>query len=212
MPIIPKQSSKKTKTKRIKKPKLLNKLLGYYKNDGLKVEDITQSDFVQIELLGSHAKSNDAVMLVSTSALSLILDFQWYLGKDGYPVAYQSVDGQVKLGRGMKIYQMIMPQVQKGNVIDHINRNKLDNRFSNLRECTSKQNSYNTSKPKNLTKSSGSKYKGVKKGAGNTWTATISKDGETNEIKNIQNEKQAAKIYDLMAEEMFGIYAGKNFN
>ena len=198
-----------------KKSKQLNKLLGYYKNDGQKTENISQCDYVQLELIGSHATQKNAIMLISVTSLPLVLDFQWYLGKDGYPVAYQSVDGKIRLGRGMKIHQMLVPVMQKGNVIDHINRNKLDNRFTNLRECTPKQNSYNTTKPKGSTGSKGSRgsvYKGVKKGACGTWTATISKDGITQEIKDILTEKQAAKIYDLMAEEMFGIYAGKNFS
>jgi hypothetical protein len=31
------------------------------------------------------------------------------------------------------------------------------------------------------------------------------------EIKNIKSEKEAAKIYDMMAENLFGNFAGKNF-
>jgi len=199
--------------KKKKKTKKLNQLVGFYKNNGEKVYDITNSDYVQIKLLGPHAndcekKGESCLALVTTSSLPLILDFQWYLGKDGYPVAYRSLDDKIKLGRGMKMHQMLIPKMNKGNVIDHINRNKLDNRLMNLRECTPKQNSYNTTKPKG---NSGSKYKGVKKGAGNTWVATLSKDGNIHEIKDIPTEKQAAKIYDLMAEEMFGQFAGKNF-
>ncbi len=197
---------------KVKKTKKLNQLVGFYKNSGEKVNSIDESDFIQLKLLGPHAEQNSSngksnIALVSTTSLPLILDFQWYLGKDGYPTAYRSLDDKVKLGRGMKMHQMISPQVKKGYVIDHINRNKLDNRFTNLRMCTAKENSYNTTKPKN----SKSKYKGVKKGAGRTWIATVNKDGEIHEIKDIPTEKQAAQIYDLMAEEMFGKYAGKNF-
>jgi hypothetical protein len=41
--------------------------------------------------------------------------------------------------------------------VDHINRNKKDNRIENLREITHTNNSYNTPKSRNST----SKYKGV---------------------------------------------------
>ncbi len=192
----------------------MNQLVGFYKNSGEKVNTINESDFVQIKLLGNHAKDNEkngksSIALVSTTVLPLILDFQWYLGKDGYPTTYKSIDDKIHFGRGMKLHKMISPMTQKGYVIDHINRNRLDNRLTNLRVCTTKQNSYNTTKPKS--KKTGSKYKGVKKGANNTWIATISKDGNTNEIKNILTEKQAAKDYEMMAEELFGQYAGKNF-
>ena len=184
----------------------MNEILGYYKNSGEKVNYIHESNYVQIKLMGAHAHKINAIMLISTNNLSLILEFTWYLGKSGYPVAYQSIDSKIKLGRGMKVYQMIMPKIADGYVIDHINRNKLDNRIENLRICTNKENSYNTSKPKN----SKNKYKGVQK-CGDKWKAVITKNNKTNEINNIASEKEAARIYDLMAEELFGKYAGKNF-
>jgi hypothetical protein len=92
-------------------------------------------------------------------------------------------------------------------VIDHINRDKLDNRLSNLRVITSKENSYN--RKKNAT--SENKYKGVQK-RGNKYIAVITKDGVRREIPGFNTEEEAATCYDMMAEEMFGNYAGKNFN
>lgn len=52
-----------------------------------------------------------------------------------------------------------MKKISKGWVIDHINRNKLDNRLKNLRLATIKENSRNTSKQKGIK----NKYKGVYK-------------------------------------------------
>jgi hypothetical protein len=94
-------------------------------------------------------------------------------------------------------------------VIDHINRDRLDNRRENLRICTPLQNSYNRSKPKN----SGKTFKGVTKvGKKNpTYTASITKDGVKHDMKGIPTERQAAEMYDLMAEQLFGEYAAKNF-
>ena len=177
---------------------------GFFSNDGTPVESLDKCDYIQLELNGKHAKNKNAIALVSKETLNIVLKFKWYLGKNGYPVTYQSIDQEIKLGKPWCMHKIITPRLSKGYVIDHINRNKLDNRLSNLRICTSIQNSYNTSRINN-------KYKGVKKGSNNTWNAIISKDGKIHEIKNIKTEKEAAKIYDFMAEELFGQYAGKNF-
>jgi len=179
----------------------------YFKLNGEPSLDLDSCDYVGIKLCGKHAKEKCANAFISKHHLPIVLEFKWYLGKDGYPVTYQSIDGKIKLGRGMKMHKMISPKISEGMVIDHVNRNKLDNRIENLRICTQKQNSYNTTKPKN----SSSKYKGVKKEKNGSWTASISKDGKTNCIKGIDNEIDAAKIYDMMAEDLFGNYAGKNF-
>lgn len=188
----------------------MNELIGYYKNNGERLESIVGSDYIQMKLLGSHAKDKNANVLISTKSFPLITNFKWYLGKDGYPTTYRSIDNKIKFGRGMKMHRLLYKSTyginDKKIVIDHINRNRLDNRLSNLRPCTQKQNSYNTSKPK------GRKYKGVKKGKNDTWTAYANKDGETYKIDNIKSEKEAAKIYDLMAEDLFGAFAGKNFS
>lgn len=161
--------------------------------------------YLQIELLGNHAKEKNSIMLVSKSSLSLISEFTWYLGSNGYPITYGSKKAGRRFSRGLGIHKMLLnPQRGNGLVVDHINRNKLDNRIENLRLCTPKENSYNTSR------SSEGKYKGVTKN-GKYWNVCICKDGQKYEMKKIENEIEAAKIYDAMAEELFGQFAGKNF-
>lgn len=184
----------------------MNKIIGYYMNSGLKALSQDSSDYVQVELLG-RAKKEGKIALVSTSIYKEILKFKWYISKSGYPVTYESVDKKIKFKIGFQMHKMIMGRYE-GYVIDHINRDKLDNRFTNLRICTQKENSYNRSRPKNAK----SIYKGVRKQNKTKWMATITKDGKKHEIKDIATEKEAAKMYDLMAEELFGKFAGKNFD
>lgn len=168
------------------------------------INDLSCS-YLQIELLGNHAQESNSTMLVSKFSLPLISEFTWYLGSSGYPVTYGSKKSGRKFSRGFGIHKMLLnPQSGTGLVVDHINRNKLDNRVQNLRLCTPKENSYNTSK------NSEGKYKGVKK-SGNYWTVIIYKDGKKYDMKKIESEIEAAKIYDAMAEELFGQFAGKNF-
>ena len=187
----------------------MNKIIECWKNNGDKGDksDLFDCDYVQLELLGPHAKESNAHTLISKSSLEVVLNFSWYLSKDNYPTAYQSSDGKIKLGRGLKLHKLLNPNVQKGYVVDHINRNRLDNRMENFRICTQKQNSFNTTKSKN----SKQNYKGVKKANKAEWSAVIQKDNQKFEINGIEDEKDAAVIYDLMAEELFGEYAGKNF-
>ncbi len=49
----------------------------------------------------------------------------------------------------MELHRYLMQPVPKGMVVDHINRNKLDNRKENLRVCTNAQNLLNRASTKN---------------------------------------------------------------
>lgn len=183
----------------------LNQIIGYYDEHDQSCE-FEECKYIQFELLG---RGSEELALISKDSLNVVLDFNWYLGKDGYPVSYGSVDGKIK-GR-IKLHHLVIKigqHVPKDMIIDHINRNKLDNRLENLRICTAQENSFN----RTLNKNSKNKFKGVKKISETNWSAVISKDGVRHEIKGIATEEEAGKIYDLMAEDLFGEFAGKNFN
>jgi hypothetical protein len=177
--------------------------------------DLTCS-YVKLELCGSHANFiiNNNYVLIDKEYLPLVLEYKWYLSKDGYPMTHGLINSKNKFSVGWKLHSFLHNNIKLGDkeVIDHINRNKLDNRMKNLRVCTAKENSYNTSKRKG---NNTSKYKGVSiqkyKNGNVLWTATISKDGKTSKIKNIETEEEAARIYDMMALELFGEYAGINY-
>lgn len=183
-----------------------NRIIDSYTSSGEKV-DIDACDYVQIELLGDHAESEDSNMLISKSCLNAVLEFSWYLGKDGYPITYSSVDGKIKMGRGLKIHQFLKGRQGRGMAIDHINRDRMDNRIENLRICTAKENTYNRTKSKN----SKGKFKGVIQNANGTYSAVITKDGVRRKIDDLPDERSAAEIYDMMSEELFGEYGAKNF-
>lgn len=138
-----------------------NTISKYLKGDQI-VYSLEECDSIELELLGAHADDKEAYAIVSKQSLPIIYDYCWYLGKNGYPIGYPSGLTNKKekenLAVGIKMHRLIVPYVNKGYVVDHINRNKRDNRLENLRVCTQKENSYNTTKPKN----SKNKYKGVK--------------------------------------------------
>lgn len=88
--------------------------------------------------------------------------------------------------------------------VDHINRNGLDNRKSNLRLCNPHQNMGNR---KGLSNSS-SIYKGVHyKKRDKCWYAKIKREY----IGCFRNEIEAAMAYDLRSFEIYGEFAYLNF-
>lgn len=93
--------------------------------------------------------------------------------------------------------------------IDHINRNKTDNRISNLRLATRAQNKANEEKTRRRTSS---KYKGVSyyktpSNAKKPWRAQVS----GYPARFSATEEEAAKNYDIMAREKYGEFAVLNF-
>jgi len=105
------------------------------------------------------------------------------------------------------LHSLILP-TNPGEVVDHVNGDKLDNRKYNLRVCTPKQNRHN-SKPQ---AGSSSQYKGVNwnKGKGK-WESSIRVDGKLIFLGNSLDEEVAARLYDKAAKENFGEYARLNF-
>lgn len=79
--------------------------------------------------------SNGFVTLVSEQDYPLINKWRWRKNKQGYAVR------NIK-NKQISIHQLIMGSME-GYEIDHINRNKLDNRRENLRFVTRSQNNFN---------------------------------------------------------------------
>ena len=90
--------------------------------------------------------------------------------------------------------------------VDHIDRNGLNNRRSNLRLCTHAQNSCNKS-PRNRH----SRYKGVGRDKrGKKWTARIHSGNKTCHLGTFASEIEAARAYDEMAKKLHGQFACLN--
>ncbi len=114
--------------------------------------------------------------------------------------------------KGVRCSHLVLP-CPKGFVIDHINRNSLDNRRCNLRVATSRQNSMNRNKiTRGITTS---KYKGVyrkpiKESRRKPWAARISVDGKLCSPKYFSTEEEAALRYNEWALELYGEFAVLN--
>ena len=97
-----------------------------------------------------------------------------------------------------------------GAQVDHINGNGLDNRRTNLRWVTHKQNRRN--EPKRRIKCTSS-YKGVALVSGcknPKWRAQIKVDGVQKFLGHFNEEIEAARAYNAAAMEYYGEFANLN--
>lgn len=92
----------------------------------------------------------------------------------------------------------------KGQHVDHINGNGLDNRRANLRACNATQNHQNTRRIWGA-----SQFKGVHR-CRNKWRAQIVVDGKKIHLGVFTDEQDAAKTYDDAAMKNFGEFAATN--
>jgi len=95
----------------------------------------------------------------------------------------------------------------KNRVVDHIDRNSLNNTKRNLRLCTQAQNCCNR-----IAKHGTSRFKGVHwSKTRKRWIARIKRNGKSRQIGSFENEIEAAKAYDREARRLFGRFAWLNF-
>jgi len=112
-----------------------------------------------------------------------------------------------------KLAHEIILGKKPGLVIDHINRNGLDNRRTNLRHVTQSQNKLNSKQYKN----NKSGFRGVWFDKNhNKWRASITVDGKAIKLGSFvdseRGKEQAAKAYDKAAKKKFGKFAQLNFS
>jgi hypothetical protein len=123
--------------------------------------------------------------------------------------AVRRTKGQERLtdGTAIKMHQQILG-IGKSEKTDHINGNGLDNRRSNLRICSSKQNAMN----RDALKTGTSEFKGVHwHKRDKKWYTRIGIDGRRISLGYHDSAIAAAKAYDEKARELFGKYARLNF-
>jgi hypothetical protein len=105
------------------------------------------------------------------------------------------------------LHRLIM-DAQKGVVVDHINGDGLDNRKSNLRICSHRQNILNQKK----SKLGSSQFKGVRRYVRfNKWGAQITVHGKQIHLGVFETEDEAARAYDEASLKYFGDFSRLNF-
>jgi hypothetical protein len=140
------------------------------------------------------------VILVDPEDEYLLECFGWCIDSHGYAVATINYSKHY-------LHRLIMNAVRTSLYVDHINGNKLDNRRSNLRLCTHRDNLNN--RPRNKNNKSG--YKGVYLHKVNkNWVARIQVNGKYISLGSYSDIIDAAKAYNEAAIKYFGEYAYLN--
>lgn len=127
-----------------------------------------------------------------------------HLGWNNTPYATTSVEIGERL-RSRSIHRLLM-NPPSGMVVDHRNRNTLDNRRQNLRICTRTENTRNR-----VSRTGTSIYKGVFWVAVRSrWVAKLLHDKKQVWLGAYQTEEEAAEAYNRAAVHYFGEFACLN--
>lgn len=130
---------------------------------------------------------------VSNSDLQFVAAHRWSIGR-GY--VRRTTDGAY--------LHNLLVQPEQGMVTDHINRDRLDNRRSNLRVCTRHQNLLNAGRRSDNT----SGYRGVSQTTGrDTFEYNIYFKGKRSRKCGFPSALAAHEAYLLKAKELFGEFA-----
>lgn len=127
---------------------------------------------------------------------------RWRKETNGYVVSYDTDENGHEIKP--RIHRLVL-NTDGGDVVDHINGDKLDNRSENLRVVTTSQNGMNRKTNHN----SYTGFKGSTKQDGK-YVSTITLDRKTTHIGTFNTAEEAAKAYNIIAEKYFGEYAKLN--
>lgn len=167
--------------------------------------------FNHIEIFEDHAEiylinnKNEvcAKALIDIEDIEKVKDIKWHRTElQRYTYYCKSNHSKWK-----SIHRLILGVDDENLVVDHINKDGLDNRKSNLRVCTNAQNLCNCKIPKN----NKSGIKGVYwSNSRNKWAAQLTINNKTKLIGRFNTFEEAVKARLEAEEKYYGEYANGN--
>ncbi|MFH1370831.1 MAG: AP2 domain-containing protein [Planctomycetota bacterium] len=147
--------------------------------------------------------------IVDPDVYYLLNCFHWSARRNSnciYAVRFLNCIGQKP--KILSMHREIM-NPRKGLLVDHKNRNTLDNRRDNLRIATHSQNQFNKAKTSEKTSS---RFIGVYlEKSSRLWATKISHHGKSIWLGRFKSESEAARAYDAAAKKYHGEFARLNF-
>ena len=144
-------------------------------------------------------------ILIDDDKLDIVSPYKWHVYK-GYAEASTKINGRVTT---IRMHRLVMGLGHKVGIVDHINRNTLDNRVQNLRVVSAQENRMNTG-PSRGNKSG---YKGVVYRATNKlrpYVAFAHHNSKQYYLGAFKTAKDAADAYDKKIVELHGPLAYTN--
>ena len=162
--------------------KILNRTK-YDKNEIIKLDDHAEI------ILYDNKQKEVARTIIDLNSVNKVNNIKWCLNSNGYARTTNN-------RRTILLHKYLM-NCNDNDIIDHINRDRLDNRLSNLRLVTIHENNMNNSKQKNNTSGIIGVYLNIRRN--NKWVANI-KINRKNIYLGIFKDKEDAIVARLQAE------------
>jgi hypothetical protein len=151
--------------------------------------------------------SDGGMAQIDEEDFTVVKGFDWYLTKHHHgktPYVYCRADKSKGI-KAQALHRLIM-KAERGQLVDHVNRDGTDCRKQNLRICSQQQNSANHGR----ISSGASGFIGVRKrGAG--WQAYLVHKRDTTIIGVFPTAEMAARMRDICAKRFWGEFATLNF-
>ena len=141
--------------------------------------------------------------IVDDQDFDVLVQYAWYahLMRPSFYAA-RGVGGTILL-----MHRFLL-NAKPGEVVDHLNRNSLDNRRTNIRIATRSINCHN--RVKEFVNKTG--FRGVSKACEpNKWVAWIRKDRKSHYLGYFASPELAAHAYDVAALSIYGEHAVTNY-
>lgn len=150
--------------------------------------------------------NEDTVVLLDAADRLLVAGFDWRAMRTSPYLTYAHA-----WNRQQSIYMhRLIAGAGKGEEVDHIDRNGLNNTRYNLRIATHQQNHANRTRERKAHRTS--QYKGVYwDKSRDKWSATIHVNGKTRALGRYEDEGEAARAYDKAAVSEWHEFARINF-
>lgn len=138
------------------------------------------------------------VAIVDDEDYDLVAPYRWCQGRGYAQVSlYQKGSGRKGKRKTLLMHRLVLG-AQRGQMIDHVDGNGLNNQRSNLRFCTASQNQANARRRKQFS----SRFKGVSAHDG-AWVAVLCRK----HLGRFATQEEAAEVYAKAAREKFGGFA-----